>query len=84
MRKVTQWKARPVFSARQVVPTDVHADPTEALAFDDEVCALTVIRIVDELVHETHGHTVSSRHGEEHESRAAGIHCEAWHMQSVW
>lgn len=72
-----------MFSTRQVGPTDVHADQTEVLPFHNDVCALTVIRIVDELVRETHGH-VSSRHGEENESRAAGIHRMGLHMQSVW
>lgn len=74
----------PLFSGGRVLPTDAFGDKTDASAFDNGVCALTVIRMVDELVHETHGHAVSSRHGEEKESGAAGIRCEGWRLGSGW
>lgn len=66
------------------MPTDAFGDKRDASAFDNGVCALTVIRMVDELVHETHGHGVSSRHGEEKESGAAGIRREGWRLASGW
>lgn len=59
-------------------------DRAIVLAFDNAICALTVIRMVDELVHETHGHGVSSRHREDNESGTAGIRSEGWRMQYGW